>query len=261
MSRRNSGYFVSHPVNVIYLIDDVAGVSLMKDPDAFQIRMHLKNCTRTELYANHSIPVFSEDDEAREFLRAIFDSIFKDSDLSHLKSHFHLVEAKIGANHIKSIFADKALPLSQIAFAVLDGDKGADLSKNLLSLPGGAAPEKVLVNYATSIIEDQGGFWDTSVARTNGFTRAYFVDRVKNKWDSVEQKIEEARSKLETTTGIRREHAKKIWSEFREFLLALLSYWVEDERNVDCINQFKMDLRTMYKKTALNNGLNPNDWR
>lgn len=108
--------------------------------------------------------------------------------------------------------------------------------------------------------DEDNSFWETEVAEANGFTRAYFHDRVEENWNLIDVKLEEAQSSGESTTGMRRQHAKTFWAGHERFLLALLDYWVQDERNRQAIDGFASNLRAMFKKTALYNGINPKDW-
>ena len=102
---------------VLYFIDDFNHISVMPDPDIFKIRMHLKNCTRRDLYEGRKIPVFAEDDEARGVLEALFDHVFsRESGMGHLRTHFHFVKSFIGADNLITIFKDECLSVKSTSF-------------------------------------------------------------------------------------------------------------------------------------------------
>ena len=248
--------------NVLYFIDDIRHVRLMQDPDIFKIRMHLRNCTRADLYKERKIPIFSEDEEARDVLAALLDRIVGDDpQIKHLRPHFHLVEACLGADHIRSIFADECLSLKRTAFAVLDGDKKCDMKANVLALPGGASPEQFLFAYGKSLYDGQSDeFWDSAPIMENGYSRKWF-EQIINRWDEIEREISDLRERGEHTTGIRRKRTKAMWSEFRAFFLELIRYWVQDPANAPQMKTFADWLKKMFEITATANGLNVNDWK
>lgn len=250
-----------HKDNVLYFIDDVNHVSLMDAPDLFKIRMHLKNCTRKDLYAGRQIPVFTEDDEARAALTVLLDHVFNSgSPISHLRTHFHLIESKLGADHIKTIFADKCLSLVLTSFAILDGDKHSDISANQLVLPGGASPERFLYAYGLELYKgSDDGFWRLPSSMENGYSRKFF-ERISREWESMESEIVQLKQKGLSSEGVRRRRTKEIWGRYEPFFVALMSYWVKDLSHKDEVVKFTDGLKVLFHKTAAANGLNPNDW-
>lgn len=93
--------------NVIYLIDNVTNAIVMESPDIYKIRRHLSGITGDDIYLNKSIPIFTEDAEARVFLNTLFDYFENTTDeFPSVRRFFHLVDANIGCTNLKSIFSD-----------------------------------------------------------------------------------------------------------------------------------------------------------
>lgn len=247
---------------VLYFIDDFNHISVMPDPDIFKIRMHLKNCTRRDLYEGRKIPVFAEDDEARGVLEALFDRIFsRESGTGHLRTHFHFVKSFIGADNLKTIFEDGCLSVKSTSFAVLDGDKNQDLANNLLVLPGAKPPEQFLFEYGKQLCHgSEDAFWHSPAVADNGYSRIYF-NKIERDWEDMERKINDLHTQRRSAEGIRRKETKAIWVKYKSFFVELMKFWVADESNQREIEDFAKGLKIMFKKTASANGINPRDWR
>lgn len=247
---------------VIYFIDDFNHISMMPDPDIFKIRMHLKNCTRRDLYEGRKIPVLAEDDEARVVLEALFDRIFsRESGMGHLRTHFHFVKSFIGADNLKTIFEDECLSVKSTSFAVLDGDKNQDLKNNLLVLPGAKPPEQFLFEYGKRLCHgSEDAFWHSPAVADNGYSRIYF-NRIERDWEDMERKINDLHAQRRSAEGVRRKETKAIWGKYKSFFVELMKFWVADASNQREIEDFAKRLKIMFKKTATANGINPRDWR
>lgn len=248
--------------NVIYFIDDLDHISVLPDPDIFKIRMHLKNCTRRDLYEGRKIPVFAEDDEARAVLGVLLDHIFsRGSGIEHLRTHFHFVRSFIGAANLETIFKDGCLSVKSTSFAVLDGDKNQDVANNLIVLPGvNKSPEQFLFEYGKMLCH--GGadtFWHSPVATNNGYSRTYF-NRIESDWEDMERKIRDLHASGRSAEGVRRAETKAIWSRYEPFFIELMKFWVADSSNQRAVSNFIAGLKIMFKKTAAANGINPRDW-
>ena len=126
-------------MNVIYLIDNISSVNQMQDVDIYKIKMYLKSVLRKDIYISRSIPIFTEDDEARLFLKSIFeyfDSQYKEKFLG-VAQLFHLVEANISADALLNIFKDSKLLRSTMrSICILDGDKNRSGENCVIALPG-----------------------------------------------------------------------------------------------------------------------------
>ena len=100
-------YALNKKDNVIYLIDNITSAIKMESPDIYKIKMYLHDVTRDDIYLSKAIPVFTEDSEARVFLRILFDYFEETYPIfSQVRRFFHFVNANIGANNLQSIFDD-----------------------------------------------------------------------------------------------------------------------------------------------------------
>lgn len=60
---------------------------------------------------------------------------------------------------------------------------------------------------------------------------------------------------------MKREKQKKVFNDHLDFFGLVMSYWVNDERNKEEINNFKKGLYSLFKKSATINGISSNLWR
>ena len=85
--------------NVIYLIDNVTNAIIMEFPDIYKIKRHLSGITGDDIYLSKSIPVFTEDAEARLFMRILFEYYEGNApEFATVRSFFHPVDAKESLN-------------------------------------------------------------------------------------------------------------------------------------------------------------------
>jgi energy-coupling factor transporter ATP-binding protein EcfA2 len=170
-------YMLDMKMNVIYMKDDVQRISVVEDIDKYKLEQYLKNELASSIYIDRNIPVFSEDNETREFIEILFNSTHDDS-FSKAKSHLHLVEASIGADVLRQIFKNDPVSKTSIhSICILDGDQNPDIRDCIISLPGGKNPEEICFEYATELFnntdENATIFWNEVENRTT-ITKHYF---------------------------------------------------------------------------------------
>lgn len=248
-----------HKHNIIYLINNLDYVVPLKDPDIFRIKMHLNGQNKEQVYQDKIIPIYTEDQEARDLLNVMFrywsekDNMFK-----NIISYFHFVQANLGADNLRSIFHDHHLRTSTIhAICILDGDKtnshGEDLSNQIITLPGKTSPEKLLVNHALDLFQSTTTeFWNSENLLNAGYSKQYFSDNIQPDIDETNRKISEGKKE--------REEYKKFYGKHKDFLLRVFNEWVISPHNQKEINEFFHKLNSLYKKVASLNGLNPVEW-
>ena len=157
-------YAMNQKFNLLYLIDNVSSVSIMKDPDIYKIKMHLNNSSRDDIYLSKMIPVFTEDDEARLFINCIFDYFYsKYSEFQIVRQCFHFVKSNISGDVLNSMFSDGYLLRSTMrSICILDGDKNSygDYEKHIILLPGKASVENIVFKFAEELfLGDYDDFW------------------------------------------------------------------------------------------------------
>lgn len=248
--------------NVIYLIDDINRAIKMETPDIYKIRMYLHDLTGDDIYLGKAIPVFTEDEEARVFLRLIFD-FFQEKypEFNSVRNLFHFVNANIGADNLKSIFGDiQLLRTTMRSICILDGDQQGDLSKYTISLPGGGSPERVIMDYAITQYDNDSDFWRKDIILELNYGQAHFRDNIRPDILDIQDRLAALRSAGKSTHGVEREMRKKVFNTHQRFFELLFRHWIHDDEYQDSIEKFYYDLNKLFKKVAEFHGINPKLW-
>lgn len=258
-------YAIKKRHNVVYLIDNITNVLKMDSPDIYKIKMYLYNVTRDDIYRSKVIPVFTEDAEARIFFKTLIE-YFEDTkaDFTGISKYFHLVDANIGAGNLVNIFNDTYLLRTTMqAICLLDGDQRdkRNLDKYIITLPGGESPEKMIMEYAINLYDNnEDNFWTNETIIDLNFGKIHFRDNIKPDVEEITVKIGQIRENGGSTRGVERELRKKVFNKHERFFELLFKYWVRNSDNTDEVNRFYSDLFKMFKKVAEFHGINPNLW-
>ena len=248
--------------NVVYLIDNIDSVLKMEDPDIYKIKMYLHDLTRDDIYLGKAIPLFTEDNEARVFLKILL-SYFEEKyeDFSNMKKFFHIVEANIGADNLKNIFNDSELIRTTMkCICILDGDQVANLNNYTIKLPGNGSPEKVIMEYALSLYENNSRFWTESTILELNYGKVHFRDNIMPDIQNISLELEKLKQDKQSTHGKEREMRKKTFIKHQRFFELLFKYWTHDDVNKKEITIFYKSLWSMFKKVAEFHGINPKIW-
>ena len=255
-------YALKKKDNVIYLIDNITSVVEMNSPDIYKIKMYLYNVTKDDIYLSKKIPIFTEDKEARVFLRILFD-YFEETyvEFSQIRSFFHFVDANIGANNLKSIFNDSYLLKTTMKYiCILDGDQNGDLSKYTITLPGGDSPEKIIMSYAMFLYDNNSPFWTADTILELNYGKVYFRDNIKNDIERINSTLQELRRENKSTHGVEREMRKDTFIKHQRFFELLFKYWLHDDEYSDSITKFYQQLNIMFKKVSEFYGIDSRIW-
>jgi len=258
-------YALDKKHNVVYLIDNITSVVNLDSPDIYKIKMYLYSLTRNDIYLNKAIPIFTEDEEARLFLNILFDYYTEknEENFTKIRNRFHFVHANIGADNLLNIFGDNYLLKSTMqAICILDGDKRSkrDLNRNVIVLPGGESPEKLIMCYSLQLYDNDDGFWTDKTILNIGYTKIYFRDNILPDIDIIEERIKELQSQNESTEGIERNLRKKAFNKHKQFFELLFKHWVYNNENEEQIKSFFKDLYIMFKKVAEFHGISSKEW-
>lgn len=255
-------FMISQKMNVIYLYNNITDVVPMESPDMYKIRMDLQSKTHNDIYTKKTIPVFSEDEEARFFLKELFDYIgAHNQDFDHICKTLHMVQGKIGASNLSSLFKDPALTQSSMSsICILDGDKGSNPQYNIVALPGEKSPESVMFEYAQILVDADSDFWKNPTILGSGYSKTYYLANIQERIDSLEKEISEKESNGESTEGIRREKQKKIFNDNIEFFGYLMRCWLNDKQNEKSITKFYKSFHDVYLKAASYHGIDQAIW-
>ncbi|WP_300348474.1 AAA family ATPase [Clostridium sp.] len=251
--------------NVLYLIDNIDSVDLVQDVDIYKIKMFLKSTLQKDIYINRNIPIFTEDDEARLFLKCIFDYFEREYKMEFfgVKNLFHLVNANISSDSLCNIFKDSNLLRSTMrSICILDGDRGPDYTNYIIALPGNKAPEEVVFNQCKKIYEDSNNeFWYNPNIQGMGYTKVYYRDNIKPEIEQISTKIEEFKNAGKSTKGIRREENKKLFRKYEQFFTLVIKNWINSEENKQQLESFYNDLKTMFKKVSEFHEISSKEWK
>lgn len=250
--------------NVIYLIDNISDVIPLADPNIYKIQMHLKDLTQEDIYIDKKIPVFTEDDEARILLEMIFNYFIKihNDEFRGISSFFHMVCASLGSDNLVDIFSDSQLLRTTMgAICVLDGDKPNDLSKCIISLPGSKSPEQLLIDYAKELYDNDDDFWRTNLLIDQGYTKIHYQNTIMKSVEEFELDFQDKKANGISTKGLRRAFNKKLFKDNKKFFEFLFKHWLNNPVNQDEIEKFYKNMKSMFKKVSIYNGINPNEWK
>ncbi|MBT2574976.1 AAA family ATPase [Bacillus sp. ISL-51] len=257
-------YALKRKDNVIYLIDNMTNVIKMETPDIYKIKMFLHNETRDDIYTSNVIPVFTEDSEARIFLNILLDYFETNFDnFTKVRRFFHLVEANIGAINLINIFSDTYLLKSTMqSICILDGDQKDKrcLDKYIIVLPGQESPEKLIMEYALQLLDNDDSFWTSETILNLNYGKTNFLSNRKPDIEGINQKLKTLRDSGESTHGVERDMRKKVFLKHQRFFEILFKHWVNNPEHEEQIKKFYEDLHIMFRKVSEFHGINPKEW-
>lgn len=256
-------YAFMQKCNVIYLLDNETSVIPMQDVDIYKIKMFLHNQAKEDIYINRSIPVFTEDDEARLFIQCLFDCYDRKygDKFRKVRSLFHMVDANISGDALVKIFKDdKLLRSTMRSICVLDGDKSAqhNFTNYTIALPGKEAPEKVIFDYAIELYESDNPFWTDTTICDLGYTKVYFRAEILPDIHGIDEKIGSLKEEGKHTKGVRREESKKVFNTHNRFFEFVMRKWIEDHPSE--VEAFYKDLHTLFMKVSEFHDISSKEW-
>lgn len=258
-------YAIEDKINVIYLLNNFTDVHLIDEPTIVDIKMHLRSETRDSIYNRKRIPIFMEDDEARFVLEQIF-HYFSEYDRSFLNiSHFfHLIKCKIGSDNLTTIFDDPCLKETTLrSICILDGDKNGsvDISKCITKLPGDGSPEQLYFEYIEKLYhDDDNSFWRNKNIIRLGYTKNKYVNDIRKDIISIQNEIQEIKSKGHSVKGVERAKNKKVFNHHLEFFRLVILHWLQNEQNKKELLKFVTHLKELFYKVCIPNGIDSTEW-
>lgn len=253
--------------NVIYLVDGMTSVAKMDDLDIYKIKMHLSTLTHDDIYRDKIIPIFTEDEEAR-FLLDLILSRFEEThpaEFCGVRRFFHIVQVSMSAETLTDIFQDsKLLRMTMKSICVLDGDHNSCLTDCIIALPGKSgnvsgnrmSPEQLLFKYADHLYTTDDLFWTDATVLSKGYSKHFFIDRIRTKIEEYD-----ASESAGTASKKRREFNKDLFNKEKGFFEFLFKHWQHDPSNRGELYRFYTELRTLFKKVAPYNEINPAEWK
>lgn len=162
---------------------------------------------------------------------------------------------------MQAIFGDSYLLQTTMKYiCILDGDQKSDLSKYTITLPGGNSPEKVIMDYALELYDNDSFFWTAETILELNYGKIYFRDNIKQDIEQISLTLQELRRENKSTHGVERELRKKVFLKHQRFFELLFKHWIHDDEYSESVNKFYKQLNIMFKKVAEFYGINPNLW-
>lgn len=255
-------FSLKQKANVMYLLNERNKVSVCSDIDMFSINMYLQQITADQLQVNNKIPIFTEDQEARDILKILFMKISDlDNNFKKIESNLHFVSCNIGSNNLTSIFNDPILTGNIMkAICILDGDATKYINKNIITLPGKNNPESVIFNHLSKLINESDDFWKhEQVHVQEGYTYEYALS-IQTEIINIITDIEQRKLKKESTKGIERDKNKKLYNKYKSFFHTVFLAWLNDSSNQAEIQNFYNDLHIVFNKTRVAYNIPAKNW-
>ncbi|MEF7705149.1 hypothetical protein, partial [Bacillus thuringiensis] len=138
---------------------------------------------------------------------------------SKIRRFLHLVECKVGADNLVTIFNDASLIETTVkSICVLDGDKSVNINRCLLKLPGVVSPEVICFKYIEELnANDDKSFWADRTIIDLGYTKTKYLSDIRFDITSIETKIEGVKKITGTAKGMARQLNKDVFEKHREF--------------------------------------------
>lgn len=254
--------------SVFYFLEN-PNVKLMENITISKIEMWLKTQLQSDIDKEKKIPVYTEDREAREFLRILFEHFRKSRNITKdVFGYFHLVDIKISSEALKQLFCyDEILrnnisSISTGSICILDGDQGSavksGLSNNIMCLPSDKSPEELCFDYSLKLYEEEDrNFWSQGKLEDCGYTLDFFRMNIKKEMDENREELESLKEK-NRSRGKSREFNKKLFNRYIFFFRIVLEYWIMNNKKE--VDSFYEKLRTLFQKVSVYQKIDSKLW-
>ena len=166
--------------------------------------MLLNNKTKKEVYLSNKIPIITEDLEARTILNLLLEFYYEKYN-TDLKSIFHIVDANLSSETIKSLSQDDYLLRSTLrTINILDGDKHneTNLSKHLITLPGKKNPEELVFEYSQYLAKNNPAFFtENKVLDNEGYTLKFYNTNILKEIKNINSEIQKLEQQNKSKKG------------------------------------------------------------
>lgn len=240
--------FTTHSLEIINYLDNKPAKQKEKNKIIFlrkynsDIRV-VENCSYDDIICNlnvinsknkieEKLVIFSEDDEARCFIKQILGA--------SITKKLNFIDCNLGADNLVNIAMNKVPGFnSPESIIILDGDKKMKRRiKNFMSLPGNNSPERLLAEYLFELSDDDC-LWDKV---NNNYTkqvcfRDYSFEEIKKDRDKAKKWFQD----LKKNTG---RNAHKV-----------INPWIVTHQ--DEINNFINEFVEIYNNIAIIKNLTP----
>lgn len=187
---------------------------------------------------NRKINIYTEDQEARDFLLKLLDN-------NKLIEKLNLIEIDLGYSYYKKLISDYKIPeFTKNSIVVLDGDQSNDASiqnyNNLICLPSPLSPEQLLFEFLWNM-DDDDIFWDKttrsqfiSLDHTIDLIQRLNIDTAKKIYlESVILDYRKSVKNEKKTIKLRKQFKKWYLSDGIQYLINdcdLYGYWIKSNQ-------------------------------
>ncbi len=256
-------YAFQRKSNVIYLLDNITNVIKMEDADIYKIKMYLNNQIKEDIYINRSIPIFTEDEEARVFLNCLFD--YYERKYGHkfqtVRGLFHLVSVNISGDALVNIFKDdKLLRSTMRSICIVDGDKSSQhrLENYTISLPGNVSPEELVFHYVEELFKNDSDFWTDRTIVDLGYTKIKYRDGIRPEIQNIQSTIDKQKDLGASIKGLKRELNKKVFNQNKRFFEFVMKKWISEHEQES--EYFYKNLRILFCKVSEFHDISSKEW-
>ena len=255
-------HLITNNENVIYLQDNLTDVLPMENPDMYRIKLNLNSMISSDIYIRKYIPVFSEDQEARFVLNALFDYFDEHTEcFARVRRFFHLVDGDIGSDNLSNLFKDQFLLQSTMAsICILDGDKGSNPRFNIVKLPGGKSPEEWLIDYARELVKLDDGFWRDETVLNQNYGKATFLSKIDKCFNDIDKELKAKKESGESTRSIKRRKYKEAFRRYKDFFSYVLVNWIHNPDNFKDVSRFYKEFHKMFLKVSEYHSIDQDVW-
>ncbi|OCG39754.1 AAA family ATPase [Gilliamella sp. Bif1-4] len=275
-------YSIKKGCNILYLIDNTTpktqsgSIILLPDPTLQNISLFLQNKIDDGKYKLKKIPVLTEDEEARIFLKEILNYKRKENEnFSKIESSLHCGQFNIGAQTLKDMNDDEVFFRSLTpSITILDGDerpsnedpraykelKKIYSRKNIIFLPSNKSPEKLLFDYSLNVYNSQPDFWSSLDVLESQITKEYYREHIKCEIEAIDKLSHKLIKENQSSNGKIRKKRKELFKKHDLFFKLLLRHWLANKENKIELDEFIHDLKCLFKNVSTSNGIDPNIW-
>ena len=117
-----------------------------------------------------------------------------------------------------------------------------------------------MFDYGNKLLEEDDHFWIENTVVAKGYSKSYYISKVKNKVEEFEDELRQRQESGESSKGKRREFNKELFNANRGFFEMLFKHWLHNSNNRAEIDLFYRDLHTLFLKVSQYHEINPHEW-
>lgn len=245
-------YILEKKKQLIYLVNQGNSSQQLEDVNIHTIKKLLKHDFGTEITSMKKIPVFMEDDEARDFFDLVIDYMkdeMKLASIMNIAPYLYKVNTKMSAANLKTLFKDKYLMGSTMkSICILDGDQNDDLTNMIMTLPGTKSFENEIYDFLLYLTENDSKLLKNQIFYNMGYQKNIIKKEIIDEIKKFENEQKESKVKGISTKGKEREFNKELYKKHKNFFILLMKLWLES--NEKEIKKFYDNLRALFYKSS-----------